>query len=299
MAQPQPHHTSSLLTADVLERLGRLEIIAQTVVEGYLTGRHRSPFQGSAIEFAQHREYVPGDDMRHLDWKVYARRDRYTIKQFEIETNLTTMLVVDGSQSMRAGETSKYFTACCAAASLGFLLLRQQDAVGATVFDSELREVIPPRSHQANFREMLRVLESAQPEKKTDIGRVLNDVAARLPRRGIVAVFSDCFDDLDRLNAGLGHLRHNGHQVVLFHTLSREELEFPYRGMTRFVGLEDTGQLLADPRALRKAYLQAMEEFCAATRRACNAAGVDYIRFSTADPLDSVLAAWQARAAAR
>ncbi|MGE0431242.1 MAG: DUF58 domain-containing protein [Planctomycetota bacterium] len=291
----QPHADSSLLTPAVLEKLGRLEIIAQTVVEGHLTGRHRSPYQGSAIEFAQHREYVPGDDIRHLDWKVYARRDRYTIKQFEVETNLNTMLVVDGSQSMRAGEVSKYFTACCAAASLGFLLLRQQDAVGATVFDSELREVIPTRSHQANFREMLRVLESAKPEKKTDIGKVLRDVGARLTRRGLVAVFSDCFDDLDKLNAGLGNLRHNGHQVVLFHTLAAEELEFPYRGMTRFVGLEDTGQLLADPRSLRKAYLAAMEEFCVATRRACNAAGADYARITTKDPIDSVLAMWQAR----
>ncbi|MBX3441717.1 MAG: DUF58 domain-containing protein [Planctomyces sp.] len=286
-----PPDSRRFLPPDAVARISRLEIQARTVVEGFLSGLHRSPYFGQSIEFAQHREYAPGDDTRRVDWKVWSRTDRYFIKQYEEETNLTTTILVDASESMQfsSGTLSKFDYACQIAAALSYLLLRQHDAVGVTTFDDSVRNVVPPSSRGSQLHAILAALEGGTPNRKTDLESLLKRVANERSQRGVVVMISDLFADRSGLFKGLKLLRQRGHDVLVFHVLDDEELDFTYSGTTKFEGLESAGELVCDPRSLREGYLKAMDAFLTEIRRRCAQTVVDYQTVRTSEHLDAVL----------
>ncbi|MCH8828970.1 MAG: DUF58 domain-containing protein [Planctomycetes bacterium] len=276
---------------EAISRISRLEIKARHIVEGFLSGLHRSPFFGQSVEFVQHREYVQGDDVRHIDWKVWSKTDKYYIKQYEEDTNLRTNLVVDLSESMLfgSGAESKYEYACTIAASLAYLLLRQQDAVGLIAFDSVVRAQIPPRSKQNHLHAILAALDSEEPDRKTDIYDVLKQVAERQRRKGMVVIISDLFVDRPNLFRGLELLRYRGHDVMIFHIMDDQEIDFEYSGTTKFEGMEELGDLVCDPRSLRTGYQAAVNQFLAELRRHCAANLIDFQTIRTSENIDAVL----------
>ena len=298
------------LDPKVLAKITRLDLQARLVVEGFISGLHRSPFHGFSVEFATHREYVPGDDIRHIDWKVLARTDRHYIKQYEEETNLRATFVVDASESMQyAGESSrrggdgrdglsKFHYASAVAASLALLLLKQQDAVGLAIFDEELRSHLPASTSPNHIKPFVHALDVVEPKAKTSVEEICHSLAERLARRGLICLISDLFTDREGLIRGLQHFRHYDHEVMVLHVMDQDELNFPFQGNTRFVGMEDAGSLTVNPRALRDGYLEAVGDFCHEVKRRCVAAKMDYKLISTADHLDAALLAFLAARAA-
>ena len=280
------------LPPEAIARISRLEILARNVVEGFLSGLHRSPYFGQSVEFAQHREYAPGDDIRRIDWKVWSKTDRYYIKQYEEETNLRTTLLVDLSESMLfgSGKLTKYEYACQIAASLAYLLLRQQDAVGITTFDSEIRSRVPSSSKQNHLHAILSTLDQNQPARKTDLQRLLAQVADEQTRRGLIVIISDLFVDRAGLFKGLKLLRTRGHDVMVMHVMDDEELDFQYSGTTKFEGMEDSGDLVCDPRALREGYIEAVTAFVDDLHRNCARQMIDFQTIRTSQHLDAALA---------
>lgn len=291
------------LDPKVLDRVEGLELKARLVVEGFISGLHRSPFRGFSVEFAEHREYVPGDDIRFLDWKVFGRSDRLTIKRYEDETNLEAHLVVDVSESMAyRGEGSTYTKldyARWAAAALGYLLTQQQDAVGLVLFDDQVRKTLPSGTNPVHLKTLLSTLDAAAPTGTTGVGRALKEVAEAIRRRGLVLLFSDLLDDEKAVADGLRHVRHRGHEVILFHVLDHDERAFPFDRLTRFVGLEHLGEIVAEPKALRKAYLAEVEAAEKQFRRTCHANRIDYVPLDTSESLGTALSAYLARREAR
>lgn len=285
------------LHPSTIAKISRLDLRAKQVVEGYITGMHKSPFFGASMEFAQHREYVTGDDIRHLDWKVWSKTDRFYVKQYEAETNLRASLVVDTSESMiyghdrhkKAGTLNKYEYACTAAACLAYLIIRQQDSAGLFSFGWDVKQVIPARSSQRQLDAISRTLDLTRPAEKTDLQKVLRRVAESAPSRGMVIVFSDLLTDRESIFKGLEMLRHRRHDVMVFHILDDDEIDFPFGGMTKFEGLEALPDLFCDPKALRDGYLAALEEYLVEVRRGCSRLGVDYTLIRTSDYLDAVL----------
>ncbi|MBN1942154.1 MAG: DUF58 domain-containing protein [Phycisphaerae bacterium] len=297
------------LDPKVLAAITRLDIRARHVVEGFVSGLHRSPFRGFSVEFASHREYVWGDDIRHIDWKVQARTDRFYIKQYEEETNLKAMFLLDASESMRYGGTasqnrirtpsmSKYEYAATAAASLAFLLQQQQDAVGLGIFDEELVTHLPPSTSPQQLRAMIHAMSAAETTRKTSLESVAHTMAEKISRRGLVCLISDLFAETEGVIRALEHFRHRGHEVLVLHILDEDELEFPFQGNTQFLGLEGLGRVNVQPRALREAYLKEVHEFCHEVQRKCIAGRIDYKRISTSDSLDVALCAFLAARAA-
>lgn len=286
-----------------LAKLQSLALRAQHVVEGYVAGSHRSPSHGFSIEFAEHREYSPGDDLRYVDWKVFGRTDKFYLKQFEDETNLICHLVLDVSESMLYqgpdSPWSKFDHAATAVASLAWLILQQQDAVGLATFDDEIRSFIRPGSNPSHLQQLLHTMEVTEPQKKTATGRVLHELADRFGRRGIVMIFSDLFDNVDELMLGIKHLKHRRHDVIVVHTLDAAELEFPFRRPTLFKGMENLPELLADPRSLRQAYLKHFNKFLQSVESQCRNLQVDYVRIRNDMPLDVTLSAFLATRMAR
>lgn len=280
------------LRPEALQRIARLEVKARNVVEGFLSGLHRSPYFGQSVEFVQHREYAWGDDPRRIDWKVWSKTDKYYIKQYEEDTNLRTTLLVDVSESMQfaSGAESKYDYACTIAASLAYLLLKQQDSVGLVAFDSEIRHQVPPRSRHNHLHAVLAALDAEAPAQKTDMYGILHNVAEQQRRKGMVVIISDLFADRDGLFRGLRLLRHRGHDVLIFHVMDDQELDFDYSGTTKFEGMEETGELICNPRSLREGYLQAVREFLETLRRGCARHVVDYQTIRTSENIDAVLA---------
>lgn len=280
------------LPPEAIARISRLEVLARSVVEGFLSGLHRSPYFGQSVEFAQHREYAPGDDIRRIDWKVWSKTDRYYIKQYEEETNLRTTLLVDLSESMQFGShaLSKYEYACRIAASLSYLLLRQQDSVGMVTFDNVVRSTVPPSSKQNHLQSILTSLDIQKPAKKTDLQTLLAQVADQQTRRGLIVLVSDLFVDRAGLFKGLKLLRTRGHDVMVFHVLDDEELDFTYAGTTKFEGMEEMGDLICDPRSLREGYTAAVNAFVDDVRRNCTKQMIDYQTIRTSEHLDAVLA---------
>jgi uncharacterized protein (DUF58 family) len=272
-------------------KISRLELRARQVVEGFISGMHRSPFFGQSIEFVQHREYTAGDDIRHLDWKVWSKTDRFYIKQYEAETNLRCTLVVDVSESMHYGRgaMNKYEYACTGAASLAYLLLRQQDAVGCVTFDSDVRQIVPGRSQNTHIDAICTAMHVSKPREKTDIERILRRVTETVHGRGMVVIFSDFLIDRESLFRGLEMLLQRRHDILAFHVLDEDEMTFPFVGTTRFEGMEQMPNLLCDPRALRDGYIEALEEYLVEVRRGCTRLGVDYHLVRTSDYLDAVL----------
>ncbi len=285
------------LHPEAIRRIGRLEIRARQVVEGFMNGLHRSPHFGQSIEFLQHRQYAPGDDLRHVDWKVWAKQDRLYVKQFEEDASMRTTLLVDVSASMRygSGPLNKYEYAATAAASLAYLLLRQHDAVACLAFDEGIRSRTPLRSGLKHLTAVVHRLDANPPRDKTDVGAVLGEMAEASPRRGMMVVFSDLLGDVESTLRGLRLLRQRGHDVLVLHVLDDDEIDFPFEGPTRFEGLELPDHLNCNPRALREGYLEAVNRFLGALRHGCARDGVDYALIRTSQPLDAALAQFLSR----
>jgi len=281
---------------EILAKIERLDLKARMIVEGYISGLHKSPFHGFSVEFAQHREYAPGDDLRRIDWKVYARSDRHYIKEYEEETNLVAYVALDISESMRyaSGRVSKLEYSSYIAASLIYLMLLQRDSVGLVLFDENVRKVIPDSSNPGHREQLIAALEAVEPTEKTDLGKALEYVGRQLKRRGMVIVISDLFGDIARLLAGLKLLRYRGHDVIVFHILDKDELEFPFQELTLFKGMEGYPDLFAEPRALRQQYLQELDAFVRRVREECVGNRIDYQQLSTAEPLDVALSSYLA-----
>jgi uncharacterized protein (DUF58 family) len=286
------------LDPQTLAKLQGLELRARSIVEGYVSGVHRSPYHGFSIEFAEHREYSPGDDLRYVDWKVFGKTDKVDLNQFEEETNLVSYVVLDTSESMRYKSDpdgmSKLEYAQCVAASLSYLILQQQDSVGLVTFDSEVRTLVRPSGNPSHLGQLLHVMENTTAERKTRTGPIFHDLAERLKRRGLVIVLSDLFDDVGSMMAGLKHFRHRRHDVVVFHVLDRAELEFPFRQTTLFKGMEQMPDVLTDPRALRQAYLDEFGRYLQEVRKGCRAQHADYVLLATDQSLEVALAAYLA-----
>ena len=288
------HDSRKFLRPEAIKRISRLGLRARHIVEGFLSGMHRSPYFGQSIEFRQHREYTFGDDLRHVDWKVWAKQDRYYIKQFEEDTNLRCTLLCDVSASMRygRGDFTKYEYACTIAASLAYLLLRQQDSVGCVAFDESARMTVPQRTKRTHLDSIIKALELSDPKDKTDLYQILRNVTESYPRRGMMILISDLFVEREGFFRGLRLLRSRGHDVMVFHVLDDDELDFPFSGPTRFEGLELAEQLRCNPRALREGYLNALGEYLEEVRRGCSRHDVDYALLRTSQPLDAALAAF-------
>lgn len=280
------------LHPEAIKRISRLEIRARHIVEGFLSGMHKSPYFGQSVEFLQHREYALGDDLRHVDWKVWARQDRLYVKQFEEETNLRATLLVDISNSMRYGNgpLNKYEYACTLACSLAYLVLRQQDGVGCITFDERVRVSVPVRTKNNHIFSIVDSLAVQEPREKTDMHAILRSVAESAPRRGLMILVSDLLADRPGLFKGLRLLRQRGHDVLVFHVMDDEELDFPFNGPTRFEGLESLDHLNCNPRALRDGYLANLQAFLDDVRRECARSSCDYALIRTSDPLDAALA---------
>jgi uncharacterized protein (DUF58 family) len=282
------------LHPEAIKRISRLELRARHIVEGFLSGMHRSPYFGQSVEFLQHREYVPGDDLRHVDWKVWARQDRVYVKQYEEDTNLRCTLLVDVSNSMEygSGPLNKYEYACTIASSISYLVLKQNDAVGCVTFDENVRTQVPIRSKRNHLHSVIESLDVNRPRDKTDMYGVFRAVAETTPRRGMMILVSDLLADEQGTIRGLKLLRQRGHDVLVFHVMDDDELEFPFSGPTRFEGLESLDHLNCNPRALREGYLEALNGFLENMRRACARNTIDYALIRTSDPLDAALATY-------
>jgi len=286
--------SQSYLDPVAISRGENLGILARKVVEGYRVGEHRSPFKGFAIEFAQHREYTIGDDPRHLDWKVLGRTDRYYIKQYEQDTNFVVQLLVDGSESMNygGGKITKLHYAKALAACLAYLVLLQRDAVAVSLFDSESREYIPRTDSLGKIHHIMNRLAAFEATQKTSLGTAMGDIARIARARGIIVVLSDLFDDEEGFERGLQQLRFGGHEVVVFHVLDPDELEFPFKGRVEFIGLEGAPKLETSPADIRKSYLKEMDAMRQRMRVACERTGSHYVLANTGLPLAETLSGY-------
>ncbi len=290
------------LNPQTLASLEGLDLQARMVVEGYVAGMHPSPYHGFSVEFAEHREYVPGDDIRHIDWKVWSKTDKLYLKQYEEETNLLLYLLLDTSESMgyaSGDNVSKLQYAQFVAASLAYMILQQQDSVGLVVFDDGVRRYLKPAGQASQLKELLHMLEVTPAREKSDIGMVLNDLAERFKKRGVVAILSDLFDEPSRILTGLKHFRHRRHEVIMFHILDPAELEFPFRATTLFKGLEGMPEVLTEPHALRRAYQDELSAYLDELQKGCRLMDIDYVPLRTDQSLDVPLSSYLASRAAR
>lgn len=284
---PKTHY----LDPETLQKLGDLELIAREAVEGLRVGAHRSPLRGFSTEFSHHRQYSPGDSIRDLDWRVYGRTDRYYTKLYEAETNYDCYILIDASASMKyaSGKVSKLEYAKFLAASLAYIVLKQRDSVGLSVFDSEVRAYLPPRSAMGIIIEIDRLLRNIAPAPKKSIAKQLHDIALLMRRRSYVILISDLLAEVDDILAGLDHIRFDGHNVAVFHTLDPYELEFPFKGTWRFEGLEEELPLTTQPERIRENYMASLNAYMEALRAGCLGSHIDYMTVDTSRPLDAVL----------
>jgi uncharacterized protein (DUF58 family) len=283
-----------LLDPEVVSRLRNMELRARLVVEGFIQGLHRSPYHGFSVEFAEYRQYMPGDPPRFVDWKVYAKTDRYYLKVFEEETNLKCVILLDKSASMGfAGEgISKLRWSSLLAAALGFLTLKQQDATGLVVFDDQIRDYVPARSVHAQLHEILGRLERVQPSERTNISSALHVMAERLRRRGLVVLVSDLFDDPEEILNGLQHFRYRQHEVLVFHVLDELERSFDYKQEARFVDLETRREIRSQPWFIKDEYQQRVAAWQQHLARECRQRLIDYVPMTTSTPFDLALLAY-------
>ena len=274
-----------------LARLGTLELKARTVVEGFLSGLHRSPFKGFSVEFAEYRQYLPGDDLSTIDWKVYARSDRYYVKKFEEETNVDCHLLMDVSASMgyASGGLSKLRYGSMLAACLAHLMNRQRDAVALTTFDEAIVAMLPPSARPSHLRSILVTLDTLVPGRRTDVSKPLHLLADGIRKRGLVVLISDLLDEPEHVIDGLRHFRFRGSDVIVFHLLDPAELTFPFERAARFRDIELGDELMAVPSVVRQKYLDALNEAVARYRRELGSAGIDYELIDTSTPLEFAL----------
>jgi len=276
----------------VVARLGTLELKARTIVEGFLSGLHRSPFKGFSVEFAEYRQYIPGDDLSTIDWKVYARSDRFYVKKFEEETNLDCHLMLDVSGSMGYGghhAMTKFQYGACLAASLAYLMNRQRDAVGLTAFDEDIVTMLPSSSRTGHLRAVLLTLDRLKTGQRTNVSKPLHTLADSLSKRGMVVLISDLLDDPESVIRGLKHFQFRGTDVIVFHILDPDEVEFPFDRATRFEDLETQDEVMAVPGVVRDHYLQEMGSLIERYRRDLGSAGIDYQLLTTNHPLELAL----------
>ncbi len=280
------------LQPEIVAQLTNMELRARLVVEGFITGLHKSPYHGFSVEFTEHRQYMPGDEIRHIDWKAYGKTDRYYIKQFEEETNLKSYLILDASKSMaytsgpylRKAEYASYI-----AAALAYLMVEQRDAVGLTIFDERVRTYLPPRGTKLYLKQLLRELELLQPGEKTSTGESLHQVAERIKRRGLVIVLSDLFDDPRQVMTALKHFRHKGNEVIVLQVLDPIERSFAFDHDAVFRDMETKEELMTQPSHIQKAYQEAMREFLETYKRECRENAIDYVLLDTSTPFDRAL----------
>ena len=281
-----------------LAKIGNLELIAKFVVEGFISGLHKSPYHGFSVEFAQYRQYMPGDDIKHLDWKAYGRTNRYYIKQFEEETNLNCYLLLDTSESMTygSGELTKLQYGSYLIASIAYFMAKQRDAVGFAYFDDTLHEYLPARSSPAHLHSILLTLERIQTNKLTQMGQPIHQIAERLTKRGLVILVSDLYeDDPDTVVNALEHLRYDGHEVIVFHVLDNQELEFAFDRVARFVDAETDEEVIATPQAIRQSYLSHLHDFINHYKLELSRSDIDYNTIDTATPVDYALSSYLAK----
>ena len=275
----------------LIQKISALELAARRAVEGVRVGMHHSTLKGFSTEFAQHRPYIPGDNIRDVDWRVYARCQRYYVRLFEAETNFTAHLLLDASASMQfaSGKLSKLECAKHLAAALAYLIVKQSDSVGLAVFDSALRKYIEPKSSTQIVVDIALELEGVGVEPRTNVGAVLHEFARRIQRRGFVILFSDLLDDADEFMKGLEHLRYRGHNVIVFHILDPYELEFPLKGCWKFKSLEGGADVITQPQRIRGDYLAKLNQLLLRIKSACERSQVEYVLVNTAKPLGAVL----------
>lgn len=287
-----PATSYKYLDPEALSKLKNLSLAARLVVEGYFSGMHKSPHRGFSIEFAEHREYTPGVDPRHIDWRVFGRRDKLYVKQYEEETSLRCYLLLDKSASMGykfGSKLTKLEYASYLAASLSYLMAMQHDAIGLIAYDTGVSNHIPPRQGRGHLRVLMDRLEDTSPGGETSLSETFHQLAETIKRRALVVVLSDLFDDSDKLVEALKHFRHKKHEVIVFHTLDPAELNFPFDDVTSIEDLETRREILSDPRAFRKAYLEGLTKFMEAVRRGCEEAQIDYVLAETGKPFGDFL----------
>jgi len=288
-----------------LARVSALDLRARLIVEGLTAGMHRSPYQGISVEFAQHRPYVQGDDIRYLDWKVFGRSDKFYLKQYIEETNLHLILLVDASESMGYGTVktdtgvwTKYDHATAIAASMAYMAIQQQDSVGLAIFDQTLSRYFKPSNSPAQWKLVVNELQQVPRWNKTNTGKILDSLAEKLHHRSVIVILSDFFDDIDSIKQGLRHLRYKKHELMLFQIMDPAEIEFPFEDVTLFEGMEEAGNLLTEPRALRESYLEQLRQFTDGLKKLCRGMNIDFTRMNSGDPLDVSLSTFLANRAA-
>ena len=279
------------LRPEVVSKLANMTLRARLVVEGFIVGLHRSPYHGFSVEFAEHRQYMPGDEIKHLDWKVYGKTDRFYVKQFEEETNLKSYILLDASGSMgyASNAISKLNYASYLAAALTYLMLKQQDSVGLVIFDQKIRKYVPPRSISTYLTLILKELDKVKSSHLTNVSTAFHQLAERIKRRGLIIVLSDLFDEPERVLNGLKHFRHKKHEVIVFHILDPKEQHFDFGGEVIFKDLETGEQILTQPWHIRQDYRQQMQDFLSFYRRQCLENRIDYVLMDTSEPFDKAL----------
>lgn len=282
------------LQPEVISKLSNLELKARLVVEGFIIGLHRSPYHGFSVEFAEHRQYMAGDPIRNIDWKIFAKSDRYYVKEFEEETNLKAYILLDASASMgyTSSKISKLEYSRYLAASLTYLMLKQRDSVGLLVFDEGIRRYIPPKAARSHLNIILKELDSAEASEKTDVGGAFHELAERIKRRGLIIVISDLFDEPDRLLVGLKHFRHKKHEVIVFHVLDPYEKDFSYSREAKFIDMETGEEILTNPWQVRGSYKERLGNFITDFRRECRESMIDYFPIDTSVSFDKALFAY-------
>ncbi|MEE2639991.1 MAG: DUF58 domain-containing protein [Planctomycetota bacterium] len=293
-------HVSDVITARDLNKFRNLQVLARQVVEGFCSGLHRSPHKGFSVEFKEHRSYVPGDDIRTIDWKLFGKTDRLFIREYEEETNLRCTLLVDCSGSMgysgsRSHGVTKHQYATATAASLAYLMLQQQDSVGLVTFDTDIRSYVPPRAQAKHLQPIINELQGTQPGEETELGDVIKKIEARIHRRGLVVIFSDLFGDVDQLMKSFARLRHANHEIILFQIFDPDELDFPFRQWTQFACLEqESNRHLVDPAQIRRSYLEKLSDFREQINNACNRHRISLVPMTTDQPFAETLASYLA-----
>ncbi len=284
--------TEKYLRPEVIRQVSRLDLRAKFIVEGFLQGLHASPFQGFSVEFSEHRKYVPGDDLKDLDWNVFAKTDKYYLKKFQAETNVTGYLVMDLSASMAytyRQELTKFEYGICLAAALGYLMIHQQDPVGLVTFDTKIQAALPPKSKRTQLGTILAILANLKPAGQTDIAGCLHQLAAMIRHKSLIMLFSDLLTDPEPVLQSLHHLRHRGNEIILFHILDEAEAHFPFEGIIEFEDVEAPQKLTVDARNMKGDYLQALTDFQNYYRAECAKANIDYVPMDTSVSFDKAL----------
>ena len=293
-------HVSDVLTSQDIGKFVNLQVLAKHVVEGFCSGLHRSPHKGFSVEFKEHRQYVPGDEIRDIDWKLYGKTDRLFIREYEEETNLRCTILLDSSGSMgysgsRSNGLTKHTYAVRTAACLTYMLLQQQDSVGLATFDTKVRKYIPPRARPKHLQAIINQLDKTKPGAETELGDVFHEMVSKIQRRGLVVIISDLFGDVDYLMKALAHFRHAKHEMIILQVWDSDELDFPFRQWTQFASLETADQQhLVDPAQIRRAYLEKLDAFREQLTNGCNRHRISLVPMTTDQPYADALAGFLA-----